>query len=90
MNKKIKEMNNKEIKKIFELYEKNLKTPELKFITKTLKEYYFEKEDYLSRIEKAIEYIKEPKDLSVDSYYKFNELCESDDLLNILTGGDEE
>ena len=37
-------------------------------------------------IDKAIEYIKQNKELSVDSYYRFKDLCEFDDLLNILGG----
>ena len=49
--------------------------------------------DYLIELErnkeKAIEYIKqENKELSVDCYYKFKDLSEFDDLLNILQGSD--
>ena len=55
---------------------------------------YLEKQvkDYKSRIEKAVEYIKEqPKrELSVDSYFKFEDLVEFDELLDILNGRSDE
>lgn len=37
-------------------------------------------------IDKAIKYIKQDNELSVDCYYKFKDLSEFDDLLNILGG----
>lgn len=45
-----------------------------------------------SRIEKAVEYIREqPKrELSVDCYFKFEDLVEFDELLNILEGKSDE
>lgn len=49
---------NKEIKEMFELYEKLADNPDLSILIKTLKEWYFEKEDYKSRIDKTIEYIE--------------------------------
>ena len=63
---------NNEIKKIFELYEKQATNQELTILIKTLKEWYFEKENYKQRIEKAIEYTKHFET----------------DLLNILKGSD--
>ena len=46
------------------------------------------REEYLNRIDKAIEYIKQDEELSVDSYYNFKDLVEFEDLLNILEGDD--
>lgn len=41
------------------------------------------------RINKAIEYMKQDNnELSVDSYFKFKDLCEFEDLLKILRGED--
>lgn len=44
------------------------------------------------RINKAIEYIEKNsnEELSVDSYFKFKDLCEFDDILDILKGSDKE
>lgn len=46
-----------EIRKLFEIYEKEATNSDLAMLIRTLKEWYFEKEGYKSRIEKAIEYI---------------------------------
>lgn len=45
--------------------------------------------DYKSRCEKAIEYIKENAEeyLSVDMYYHLNDIPEINDILNILQNG---
>lgn len=79
-----------EIKEIFELYEKQANNPNLSILIKTLKEWYFEKEDYKSRCEKAIEYIKNKQELNK----MFGTITLSRDsqneLLNILGGDDNE
>lgn len=43
-----------------------------------------------NKIDKVISYIEEDqnKELSVDSYFRFKDLCEFDDILNILKGID--
>lgn len=52
---------------------------------------YQEKEDYKSRIDKAIEYLTDKnREFSEDCYYKVCELTETEDLLNILNGSDKD
>lgn len=81
---------NKEIKEIFELYEKQADNPNLVILIKTLKEWYFEKEDYKLRNEKAIKYInKLSNEPNVFGHYGIDGNCKKY-LLNILQGDDKE
>ena len=76
-----------EIKEIFELYEKQVTNSDLKILIKTLKEWYFEKVDYKSRNDKAIEYIE--NDLKLNNYFELTEQG-AKDLLDILKGEENE
>ena len=78
-----------EIKEIFELYEKQATNPDLVILIKTLKEWYFEKEDYKSRNEKAIEYIEKCRDYH-KTYHKEEKIFPDEiaSLLMILQGED--
>ena len=77
-----------EIKEIFDLYEQQATNPDLAILIKTLKEWYFEKESYKSRIDKAIEYIKFNLDKNAELIQYFNYDANFNKLLNILNGGD--
>ena len=80
-----------EIREIFELYEKQASSPELRELIKDLKELYFEKEEYKSRCEKAIELIKKDREKNYDTLEKKAFYCnKTDKLLNILQGEDKE
>ena len=57
-----------ELKEIFDLYEKQADNPDLAILIKTLKEWYFEKEDYKSRNEKAIEILESDDAYSMVEY----------------------
>lgn len=90
---------NNEIKEILEITEtadyKRLSVDEIIVIKDyiiDLQEKYKQtkllKELYKLRNEKAIDYIKQDNELSVDCYYKFKDLCEFENILNILQGSD--
>lgn len=85
---------NKLIKEIFEMYESMTLNPEGKRIIKDIKEMYFEKEDYKSRIEKTIKYIE--KKWERNHYYEDIDNCmefcifDKEDLLSILKGENNE
>lgn len=71
---------NEIIKEIFKMYEDMALDSNLSSLIKTLKEWYFEKEDYKSRIDKALE--------EIDNYIR---LCAEPDLIyleDILRGED--
>ena len=72
------------MKEIFEMYESMALDPDVKLIITTLKELYFEKEDYESRIDKAIKHIKE-HNLCYQSQYG-NTSGFDNHLLDILRG----
>ena len=74
----------KVIKEIFELYEKQATNPNLAKLIKTLKEWYFEKENYKQRIDKAIEYI----DKHTNNEVEYLDIIEVKELKNILAGDD--
>ena len=75
-----------EIKEIFEMYENMALDPTTLSLIKTLKEWYFEKEKYKSRIDKAIKHIKE-HNLCYQSQYG-NTSGFDNHLLDILRGKD--
>ncbi len=85
-----------EIKEIFELFENQATNPDIAIIIKTLKEWYFEKENYKSRNEKAIEYIYEHReealfeDTNGKLVYALSDNFDEGDLLNILQGEDKD
>ena len=79
---------NEIIKEIFKMYEDMALDSNVLSLIKTLKEWYFEKEEYKERVDKAIKYITSEESIDIFTTIESREqwLKVNKKLLNILRG----